>query len=64
MPSVEAARAGASGRVVTLADLKEALKLAGLEQSLGVKLKPLEHPAGASRPAKPAHRRAPKYGKK
>ena len=58
------ARAGASGRVVTLADLKEALKLAGLEQSLGVKLKPLEHPAGASRPAKPAHRRAPKYGKK
>ena len=45
------ARAGAKGRVVTLADEKESLKLEALEQKLGISLKLLRKPRGA-RPVK------------
>ncbi|MBR6906712.1 MAG: hypothetical protein IKN33_07245, partial [Selenomonadaceae bacterium] len=36
------ARAGASGTVITLADAKEAVKLAELEKKLGIQIRPLE----------------------
>ena len=43
------ARAGASGTVITLADIKEAYKLQKLEKQLGLELKPLE-PNGKAMP--------------
>lgn len=53
------ARAGAKGTVITLADNKEAYKLAQLEKSLGITFKPLKGgPAPA--PAKKARKTAPK----
>ncbi|MBQ7478065.1 MAG: DEAD/DEAH box helicase, partial [Selenomonadaceae bacterium] len=45
------ARAGAKGRVVTLADAKESMKLEALEQKLGISLKLLKKPRG-ERPVK------------
>ena len=55
------ARAGAEGKVVTLADIKEALKLTKLEKSLGIEFKPLPGHKNDRGDAKP--KTAPRRGR-
>ena len=60
------ARAGAMGTVITLADSKEAYKLAQLEKKLGIEFKPLKggaKPAGARKKGKAFRGKAGKMAK-